>query len=107
VCDVLVFNYSVSGHSSASAAIRTGMKSGVPIVCTHSPMFSEFTDKRHVLKVPFGEPDALIEAILELKTNEMLRENLVRSCDQYLSKHTPDKTARRHEELYVGLVKGK
>lgn len=105
-CDVLVFNYSVTGHSSASAAIRTGMTAGRPIVCSTSPMFSEFEHERHVLKVPFGDQKGLADAILRLQRERDLRTSLVRACDEYVAGCLPDKIARAHEALYEGLLEG-
>jgi glycosyltransferase involved in cell wall biosynthesis len=103
-CNVLVFNYSIASHSSASAAIRTGMSVGRPIVCTHSPMFSEFIHEEHVLKVPFGDPIALSEAIQRLLQDKDLAKKLVANCDKYIEDHKPQSVAQRHEELYQKLT---
>lgn len=105
-CSTLVFNYNVAHWTSASAAIRTGMSAGVPIVCTESPMFSEFEHNKHVLKVSFGDANALSDAILRLWTHGELREKLVANCDEYLRGCVPSEIARKHEELYHRLVFG-
>lgn len=105
-CSTLVFNYNVAHWTSSSAAIRTGMSAGVPIICTESPMFSEFEHERHVLKVPFGDRQALSEAILRLWADGELSNALVENCDAYLRACTPTEIARKHEALYHQLVFG-
>lgn len=103
-CDVLVYNYNVTAHFSASAAIRSGMACGRPIICTHSPMFSEFEDGTHVLKVPFGDLQVLTSAITRLYADTNLRNTLVRNCDEYIADCTPVRTAQKMQEVYMGLV---
>ena len=105
-CDVLVFNYSVAHHISASAAIRTGMSSGTPIVCTTSPMFMEFEDGLHVVKTQFGDVSGLTEAIAKLCGDMTLRKNLSDACTAYVADHTPELVAKRHEEIYRTVVFG-
>src|SRR5690606_32754855 len=103
-CNVLVFNYITMAHSSASAAIRTGMATGRPIICTHSAMFEEFNHREHVLKVPFGDQAALSAAIVELYTDPELGKTLVANCDAYLQKSTPTVVAENHLALYESLL---
>ena len=105
--DVLVFNYSIQGHSSSSAAIRTGMLTGRPIVCTHSSMFSELEHGKHVLKVEFGQHMQLVDAIMRLYNSHELRKTLVNNCDTIVKECAADKVAQMHESLYCELVKQK
>lgn len=105
-CDVLVFNYSIAHYSSASAALRTGMCSGVPIVCTESPMFSEFTHEKEVLKIRFLNPGSLVEAVGRLYEDKELRSTLVENCDAYLSECSPKQIANQHLRLYRELIYG-
>lgn len=102
--NVLVFNYSIVGHSSASAAMRTGMIAGRPIVCTHSPMFSEFEHEKHVLKVSFGDQSELIQAIMRLREDRGLARDLVANCDTFLGANTCEVITRKHEALYKELT---
>ena len=104
VCDTLVFNYNVIGHSSASAAVRTGMSSGRPIICTYSPMFSEFEHEVHVLKVPANDQSALADAIVRMHGDRDLRRTLVKNADKYISGCTPLQTAQKHESLYLSIL---
>ena len=103
-CDLLVYNYSVAGYSSASAAIRTGMSSGRPIICTHSPMFSEFKHEEHVLKVQFGETEELSKAICRVLRDPDLGERLAANCTRYISDCSPEHIAQQHEKLWASLL---
>jgi len=104
--NALVFNYSITGYYSASAAIRTGMSAGRPIVCTTSTMFNEFEDGKHVSKVEFGDKIALSRAIARLLTDKEYASSLVRNCDTYLRGCAPDLTAAKHEGLYANVLRG-
>lgn len=105
-CDVLVFNYSVAHHSSASAAIRTAMMAQVPIVCAESPMFSEFSNGEHVLKAPFGDTGKLVEALIMLKNDQALGAKLVDNCNKYCSKCTPQEVAKKWDLVYSYVMYG-
>jgi len=105
-CDVLVFNYSITHHSSASAAIRTGMLANVPIICTTSPMFSEFTHEKEVLKVAFGDSVGLKNSILRLRNDKNLGSQLVNECNKYLEISRPEKIAEDHAAVYRRAVYG-
>lgn len=98
--NVLVFNYQDMAHSSASAALRTGMISGRPIVCSNSAMFDEFEHERHVIKVPFGDTAALANAIVRVKNDPTLATKLVQECDRFLYECTPERIAEKHLALF-------
>jgi glycosyltransferase involved in cell wall biosynthesis len=104
--NLLVFNYSVMAHSSASAALRTGMSAGRPIVCTHSSMFSEFEHEKHVVKVEFDNRDELVAAIMRVYNDRELAAHLVQNCDKFLHECTPEKIAHQHHVLYGKLLHG-
>ncbi len=103
-CDTLVYYYNVLGHISASAALRTGISACRPIICTHSSMFSEFVHETHVLKVPFGDRNALIAAILRLENDKALRDLLVQNCVKFAIENSPAATARAYEALYKRVL---
>lgn len=105
-CDALVFDYSVAHWSSASAAIRTAMMAKVPIICSESPMFTEFIQGKHVLKVPFGDNQALIQALLTLRNDPALGEKLVENCQSYCDTCSPERVARRWDRIYASCVYG-
>jgi len=102
-CDILVFNYNIVGHSSASAAIRDAMAAGRPVICTVSPMFEEFEHETHVLKVRFGEQAELSDAIVRLYEDRNLTSHLVQNCFEYLKRCAPERVAAEHEKLYREL----
>lgn len=108
-CDLMVFNYNVDTHYSASASIRTAMSCGVPVICTNCKMFSEFTDGENVLKVPFiAGPEInmhLVEAINRVQTDESLRNKLTAGAQKYATDNGLAKVAKRHEKLYEKLMK--
>jgi len=103
-CDVLVYNYNVNSHFSASAAVREGMAAGRPIVCSHSALFSEFEHEKHVLKVPFQDHDALVSAIVRLRSDPRLCAELVKNCDAYIERCGAEKIARQYSSLYLRLA---
>ena len=102
--DVVVFPYEVIMHSSASAALRTGLSTGVPTVCSTSPMFSEFEDGKYVLKYRAGETQELIEQIVRAGTDEAMQTTLRKNTNLYVREHAPVKVAQRHEQLYLSLI---
>jgi glycosyltransferase involved in cell wall biosynthesis len=103
-CDVLVFNYNVGSHSSASAAIRDGMTARRPILCTDCAMFSELRDGVDVLKAPFDPTGAALwPAMLQLKQDGHLRKRLADGAQRYALEHTPQKIAEMHARLYERL----
>jgi len=102
--DVVVFPYEVIHHSSSSAALRTGLSTGVPVVCSTSPMFSEFEDGKCVLKYRTGETHELAEQIIRAGTDDTVRATLCKNAGLYVREHTPFKVAQRHEALYLSLV---
>ena len=102
--DVLVYNYSIIGYYSASAAIRDGMSVGRPIICSHSPMFNEFDHEKHVLKVASDSQQELVESILRLQKDVDLQRTLVENCDKFISGCTPQEVAKKHIALYKDLL---
>lgn len=105
-CDALVFNYSVAHWSSSSAAIRTAMMAQVPIICSESPMFSEFTNGKQVIKVPFGDTNSLVKAIMQIKDDPALGEKLVKNANAYCAECAPDKIAMKWDRVYRSAVYG-
>jgi glycosyltransferase involved in cell wall biosynthesis/ADP-heptose:LPS heptosyltransferase len=105
-CDCLVFNYSVAHYYSASAALRMGIAAERPIICTHSPMFSEFEHDKQVLKQQFTDSNALTEAIVRLHGDEDLRNSLVDTMNQFASMCTPTDIANVHDMIYNEVVFG-
>lgn len=103
-CDVLAFNYNVLAYYSASAAIRMGMAAGRPIICTESPMFCEFKNEKHVLKVPFGDPVALAKAAARLQKDKDLAAALVANCKTFVDSCSVDAIAKRYDLLFSRVL---
>jgi len=105
-CDVLVFNYNIAHHFSASAAIRTAFSAHVPIICANSPMFSEFEHEKHILKVPYGDKQAMVDAIMRLASDTPLAKSLVAACDTYAASCAPSAIGQAHDNAYCSLIYG-
>lgn len=81
VADCLVFAYPItSKYVATSGAIRLGMASGVPIVCTDAHRFSCLDQE--VLKV--DSEQELVQGITMVRSDANLRARILRSAERYL-----------------------
>jgi glycosyltransferase involved in cell wall biosynthesis len=101
-CDVVVLPYSETGESS-SAALRTVLPVGRPIVTTDLPIFG---DARHVLRqVPApADGDQLAAALLDLADDEDARSRLARAAADFCVAHSNSVVAARTRRLYELLT---
>jgi glycosyltransferase involved in cell wall biosynthesis len=94
--DVLVFPYAPARFAAVSGAVRVGLASGVPVLTSPTPWFS---DVRHATL----QTDDLTAGIARLLDDTALRRQLVGAAREHCHAHSWARTARRHLSLYASL----
>ena len=97
--DVLVFPYQHT-QESASAAVRLGLASLVPVACTPLPIFDDVANATYQLSGT--TPDAIADGITTLLSNESLRSELAAKQKAWLVAHAWPTLSRRQ----MGLIRG-
>lgn len=99
--DALVFWYDAAAHESASYAVRVGLSTGVPVLCSPT---NWFRDVAEVTYQPPGSTAADLAAGIErVLTDDTLREHLSESARNYCHEHRWARIAQRHRELWSRL----
>lgn len=91
--DLYVLAYSDVGESG-SGAIRKGISSEVPIICTAISQFEDFKDE--VFKVKSADSNLLVEAMKKLHNEPQLRERLIYKTEKFKERHS---VKNKQEEL--------
>jgi glycosyltransferase involved in cell wall biosynthesis len=94
--DILVFWYDQVSQASASAAVRLGLASGVPVLASPTRWFDD-------LATAVYQPDNLVEGVQRLLEDTSLREQVVAGAAEYCHEHTWEAIAERHRELWRAL----
>ena len=97
--DVLVFPYQHT-QELASAAVRLGLASLVPVACTPLPIFDDVANATYQLSDI--TPDAIADGITTLLSNESLRSELAAKQKAWLAAHAWPTLSRR----LMGLIRG-
>lgn len=90
--DMIVFPYQQSNESS-SAAVRSGLSSNRPVVCTPLEVFEDVKDIVHFL--PSTKPDDIAYGILELLDNPNILNSKHELQQKWLKEHSWEVVARR------------
>ena len=99
--DALVFWYDAAPHESASYAVRVGLATGVPVLCSPTNWFRDVAPATHQ---PLGATAADLAAGVErVLTDDPLREHLAGAARHYCHEHRWAQIARRHRELWSRL----
>jgi glycosyltransferase involved in cell wall biosynthesis len=99
--DALVFWYDAAPHESASYAVRVGLSTGVPVLCSPTHWFR---DLREATCQPSGATAADLAAGVEcLLTDDPLRARLSGAARDYCHEHRWAQIAARHRELWSRL----
>ncbi|MCC2668340.1 MAG: glycosyltransferase, partial [Armatimonadetes bacterium] len=99
--DALVFWYDAVPHESASYAVRIGLATGVPVLCSPTGWFRDVAGVTHQ---PPGTAAADLAAGVErVLTDDPLRERLTGAARDYCHEHRWAEIARRHRELWSRL----
>jgi len=98
-CDIFV---SPSGHESFGITFIEAWAAGKPVVGCRSGAIPTVIDEwEDGLLVPYGDVPQLVSAILELLTDEALRERLARrGREKVLERYTWDVAVARFREAY-------
>lgn len=96
--DLVVLPYAEYPAHQISAAVRTAMAAGRPVITTRTIPFSDLNDE--VYKVPDNRPETIARGVQEVLENHTLQEALVSAAFRYLGENTWPKVAARHLHLY-------
>jgi glycosyltransferase involved in cell wall biosynthesis len=94
--DVLVFPYHKIPWAAASAAVRVGLATGVPVVATNTDWFSELGSAVH-------RTDDLAAGIAHLLEDDELRSSLTTGAKELCEEQSWPRIARRHQALWHAL----
>jgi glycosyltransferase involved in cell wall biosynthesis len=96
----------LSTEDSSPIAFHESMSAGLPAVVTSLPGNQElFEDEVTALAVPPNDVEATVSAMLRLLRDPVLAARLGNGARQrYLARHTPERMARSHEQLFTTLV---
>ena len=97
--DVLVFPYQHT-QELASAAVRLGLASLVPVACTPLPIFDDVSNATY--RLSDITPDAIADGINTLLSNAGLRSELATKQKAWLAAHAWPTLSRR----LMGLIRG-
>lgn len=96
--DVIIFAYpEETQYSATSGAIRQALCTGVPILCTDAPRFSDLNDE--VIKIK-PSVDGIIEGLNTVINNENLRRNLFDSTKKFVEKNS----WKNISEMYIEVI---
>jgi hypothetical protein len=99
--DALVFWYDAAPHESASYAVRVGLSTGVPVLCSPTNWFRDVAAATHQPSVAtLADLEAGVERVL---TDDLLREHLAGAARHYCHEHRWAQIARQHRELWSRL----
>jgi glycosyltransferase involved in cell wall biosynthesis len=98
-----------SVEDSSPIGVHEAMSVGLPIVVTRVGGVDELVeDEQTALMVPPNDPEATARAILRLLGDPALVERLSHNgIARYRERHTADRMARAHEELFLDLLRAK
>ena len=94
--DVLVFWYSPVPFVAASAAVRVGLATGVPVLTSRTGWFSDLEGVTY-------QPEDLVEGVRRLLDDTALRERTVAAAREHCRENSWCQFARRHLELWQSL----
>ncbi len=94
--DILVFWYDETSYASASAAIRVGLSTGVPVLASPTSWFRELTEVTY-------QPTDLRTGIRRLLDDRALRENLTGAAREYCEANSWACIAKRYNTLWQSL----
>lgn len=91
--DILVYWYDEIPHASASAAVRVGLASGVPVLASPTSWFADLASVTY-------QPDDLLAGVERLLADGALRERLTRAARRYCLAHSWERIAARYATLW-------
>ncbi len=94
--DILAFWYDAPGWFAASAAVRTGLATGVPVLASPTRWFAD-------LKEVTFQPDDLVEGVRRLLADSALRAERVEAAEAYCHAHRWEQIAAQHQAFWQSL----
>jgi glycosyltransferase involved in cell wall biosynthesis len=94
--DILAFWYDPMPFAAASAAVRLGLASGVPVLTSPIRWFADLREMTY-------QPITLISGVQRLLADTSLRRNLTTAARQYCHEHRWSQIAERHLALWRTL----
>lgn len=95
--DILVFWYSEARAISASAAIRIGLATGVPVLASRTTWFHDLEDVTY-------QPASLTEGVRRLLDDTELRTQLTAAAGTYCHENSWPRAAEHHLALWRQLI---
>ncbi|NLG79348.1 MAG: glycosyltransferase [Firmicutes bacterium] len=100
--DVNVLPYHDHGLIGTSAAARTVIAAGRPMIVTDVPFFSDLGPE--VYKIPSADPGEIGKALRRLLGDPALRAGLTRRMDEFLKRNDWPSVALKHAGLYRQIL---
>jgi hypothetical protein len=98
--DVIVFPYQHT-NESVSGAVRFGLVSGRPVVCTPLPIFSDLKDVVHML--PGMTPAAIAEGVTTILRDAAARDDVIKRQSAWSEDHSWGRLGDRLSGMLIGL----
>jgi glycosyltransferase involved in cell wall biosynthesis len=100
--DVILIPYTIFLNQHAiSGAVRRCLASGVPIICTDTPYFSDLNEE--VCKMSDNEPETIKSTLLYIDKNKQYREDLIQKADKFIKTNSWENIADKHIQLWKEL----
>jgi glycosyltransferase involved in cell wall biosynthesis len=94
------------GNEAYSTKIMEFMSQGIPVVLSRTAIDTYYFDDAHVRFCEPGDPDSFADGIIEVLTNETVRERLVRNAMTYVAQNHWGTRKQDYFDLVDTLVGG-
>lgn len=95
--DMLAFYYRDVDHFSVSGAVRIGLSTGVPLLCSPTRWFTDLQETSY-------QPANLVEGTVRLLEDDSLRTRLSQSSKEFCHEHSWSRVAEKHLALWRSLT---
>jgi glycosyltransferase involved in cell wall biosynthesis len=95
--DILAFPYSEVDHVSVSGAVRIGLATGVPVLCSPTRWFEELRELTY-------QPADLAEGAIRLLEDSALRNNVSHAAKDFCHENSWPRVAEKHLTLWRSLA---
>ncbi len=100
-CDIVVLPYQASQESS-SAAVRSALRSGRPVLVTPLPLFDEMEDA--VIRLPGRGPTDIAQGLMAALQDQAARTAVTDAAQTWIADRSWDGIARRWDGMLRGLL---
>jgi glycosyltransferase involved in cell wall biosynthesis len=95
--DMLAFYYRDIEHFSVSGAVRIGLSTGVPLLCSPTRWFTDLKDATY-------QPANLVEGAVRLLEDDSLRTRISQASKDFCHEHSWPRVAEKHLALWRSLA---